>query len=313
MTAVLFTSSSSSSSSSPPPLKTSPLLKPSLSALAHKDNKTNNNKNGNSSYNNDDIIYKQQSKNDNDVLYHNNNNYKNDIKKIKDDSFKPDIVIEHYDQQDELLSMLTTTMLDRDQYQKQQQLTNRDRKMVTFRERVSFDRAPSYYSEVAPVNPWESTFNSKQHMFRQLISFFSILVITVGIPLTLFFTTRNHIEAMYSLLICAILPLLYMVYVLILYRILDIFSFLLVVAYIMSGIVSLATGAYLKSIYYYYRREKERERKKSGSYLIFSCYICKKKKRGKKIKLFRKGKKDYYRTCLLLLFHRRYKLTHIYI
>ncbi|KAI7860919.1 hypothetical protein BDC45DRAFT_430148 [Circinella umbellata] len=114
--------------------------------------------------------------------------------------------------------------------------------MVTFRERVSFDRAPSYYSEETPINPWESTFNSKRHLFQQLSSFFFILFITVGIPLALFFTTRNHIEAIYSLLICAFLPLLYMIYVLILYHKLDIFSFLLVLTYIISGVVSLATG-----------------------------------------------------------------------
>ncbi|KAI9249671.1 hypothetical protein BDA99DRAFT_445478 [Phascolomyces articulosus] len=79
-------------------------------------------------------------------------------------------------------------------------------------------------------------------MLRQLNSFFFILVLTVGIPLTLFFTTRNHIEAMYSLLICAILPLLYTIYFLFRHRKIDIFSFLMFLDYIIAGVVSLATG-----------------------------------------------------------------------
>ncbi|KAI9484513.1 hypothetical protein BDB00DRAFT_774825 [Zychaea mexicana] len=79
-------------------------------------------------------------------------------------------------------------------------------------------------------------------MLRQLTSFFFVLVITVGIPLTLYFTTRNHIEAIHSLLICAVLPLLYTIHVLIRHRRLDVFSFLLMLDYVIAGLVSLATG-----------------------------------------------------------------------
>ncbi|KAI8137466.1 hypothetical protein BJV82DRAFT_525231 [Fennellomyces sp. T-0311] len=69
-----------------------------------------------------------------------------------------------------------------------------------------------------------------------------MLVVTVGLPLALYYSTRNTIGTLYALLLSGAPPLLHTIYVFIRRRRLDVFGLLMVVAFVVSAVISIVTG-----------------------------------------------------------------------
>ncbi|KAI8877334.1 hypothetical protein K501DRAFT_198446 [Backusella circina FSU 941] len=99
-----------------------------------------------------------------------------------------------------------------------------------------------YERRLAREKEIKSTVNQKKLAMNQILSLTLSLVINLALPLILYYTLRNRIGAVYALLISGIPPLLNVIYKFIRRRKLDGFGILFVVAFVVSGVVSLITG-----------------------------------------------------------------------
>jgi uncharacterized protein involved in cysteine biosynthesis len=84
--------------------------------------------------------------------------------------------------------------------------------------------------------------NRKVLLKRQLLSLAVILIIDVALPLILYYTLRNTIGPVYALLISGIPPLLQVIYGFIRERKVHALGCMIVVAFIISAVVSIITG-----------------------------------------------------------------------
>ena len=91
-------------------------------------------------------------------------------------------------------------------------------------------------------DPWEATFRNRKGMYKRLGSFFLMIAITVGLPLALYYATRDRIGTLYALLLSGAPPLLHTLYVFARRRRVDVFGLLMVTAFVISAVISIVTG-----------------------------------------------------------------------
>jgi drug/metabolite transporter (DMT)-like permease len=99
-----------------------------------------------------------------------------------------------------------------------------------------------YERRLAREQEIKSSVNQKKLALNQLLALTLTLVVNLALPLILYYTLRNHIGAVYALLISGIPPLLNVIYKFIRNRKLDGFGILFVAAFVISGVISLITG-----------------------------------------------------------------------
>lgn len=82
----------------------------------------------------------------------------------------------------------------------------------------------------------------KKFIYKRMLSFILVLVVDIGLPLALYYSIRTVLADVYALLISGIPPFLFVVVKFIYKRRIDALGCLVVIAYIVSAVISIVTG-----------------------------------------------------------------------
>lgn len=96
---------------------------------------------------------------------------------------------------------------------------------------------PRYYD-----NPWEWTFRHSKNRLKTFGNLLFMLIATIGLPLALYYGLRTVLEPVWALLISGIPSLIYVAFTFWQKKKVDMIGALSVLAFIISGIVSVVTG-----------------------------------------------------------------------